>query len=399
MTPPPAPPRTPGADGVRAFACLLVLFHHLSMESLTHLPNAARLALQNGLIGVAVFFVLSGMLLSLPFWRAYLGAGPMPDIRAYARKRLARIVPGYYACLLTLAVVQWAERGNITGADLTRLVSSLTFTNSFHWRTYFPTELSPPTWSIGVEAVFYALLPVWAVGLFRTRGRVLPVVYTLAWMGGIAFGQWVLVSRWPECAIAADEPADRLQRIAAWWLPRHNPIGLFTHFLFGVLAGYAIVRGGARAGAGRVNWYDGLALLLLAVTAADFALAVVEQHEVLPPAARVLEYRTVAFIPDRWPVFPALVAAVLVALSRSRLLGALADCRFAAVTATLSFGIYLWHMPVIAFTRRAWPGLTGGDPGREWAFAIVVVALSYLAAAASYRLIERPFLRSAHRRA
>jgi peptidoglycan/LPS O-acetylase OafA/YrhL len=218
-------------------------------------------------------------------------------------------------------------------------------------------------------------------------------------MGAIAFGQWVLVSWWPECIIPADEPADRLQRIAAWWLPRYNPIGLFPHFLFGVLAGYAIVRGGARAGAGRVNGYDWLALLLLAVTAADFALAVIEQHEALPPAASWLEYRTVAFIPDRWPVFPALVAAVLVALSRSRLLGALADCRFAAVTATLSFGIYLWHMPVIALTRRAWPGLTGDEPGREWAFAAVVVALSYLAAAVSYWLVERPFLRAVHRRA
>lgn len=71
----------PGLDGLRGVACLMVFFYHLrwnaqpSNETPLVLPFDFEFLLRKFDIGVAVFFVLSGLLLSMPFWRAILAGG------------------------------------------------------------------------------------------------------------------------------------------------------------------------------------------------------------------------------------------------------------------------------------------------------------------------------------
>ena len=90
--------RVRGADGVRAFAALWVvgshLFQRLRLEPQEPWLQDVQLVMMKGAFGVSAFFVLSGMLLSLPFWRAYLTGRPYPSLRHYARRRFARIAPG-----------------------------------------------------------------------------------------------------------------------------------------------------------------------------------------------------------------------------------------------------------------------------------------------------------------
>src|SRR5664279_5953773 len=95
--------RISGADGVRALAALMVIFHHI-FQKLD--AGAQSLWLQDvhgmiikGASGVSIFFVLSGMLLSYPFWRAYFEKRPHPSIRHYVVRRAARIMPGFYVAL------------------------------------------------------------------------------------------------------------------------------------------------------------------------------------------------------------------------------------------------------------------------------------------------------------
>jgi peptidoglycan/LPS O-acetylase OafA/YrhL len=134
-----------------------------------------------------------------------------------------------------------------------------------------------------------------------------------------------------------------------------------------------------------------LAILLAFLLATDLCLGGVIRIPSRDGLAKLLEYRTVSWIPYRWPVFPALISAMLVSLCKSCRLGNYADNPFCALTATLSFGIYLWHMPVIlATTRWCWPHLGEASVVSQMGFIVVVVLLSYALAGLSYVVVERP---------
>src|SRR3954454_25030233 len=87
-----------GADGVRALACLWVFANHTTI-ALGKPWGGDGFCRMYGTLGVAIFFVLSGMLLSVPFWQRYHDGRPFPELAPYTRSRLARILPAYYLCL------------------------------------------------------------------------------------------------------------------------------------------------------------------------------------------------------------------------------------------------------------------------------------------------------------
>ena len=96
--------RLAGLDGLRGVACLMVFLYHLRWHAQPSVTDPLRLELFGFNLerllarfdaGVAIFFVLSGLLLSLPFWRAILGEATAPDVRRYFWRRLCRIVPAY----------------------------------------------------------------------------------------------------------------------------------------------------------------------------------------------------------------------------------------------------------------------------------------------------------------
>src|SRR5688572_16339952 len=86
-------------EGLRAAAALLVVLTHVAYW--TGYVNAGFLGglASRGDLGVAVFFVLSGFLLSRPWLEAAFRGDPAPDARRYAVHRAARLLPGYYLAL------------------------------------------------------------------------------------------------------------------------------------------------------------------------------------------------------------------------------------------------------------------------------------------------------------
>src|SRR4051794_40093700 len=92
--------RSAPLDGLRGLAALSVLVYHVALATV----GAGAVAGAAGALhfGVPVFFVLSGLLLYLPFVRARMDGRPRPSLRRYAVRRLARIVPAYWAALLGL---------------------------------------------------------------------------------------------------------------------------------------------------------------------------------------------------------------------------------------------------------------------------------------------------------
>src|SRR5687768_2406009 len=92
--------RYPAVEGLRAVAALLVVLTHVAYW--TGYVNAGFLGglASRGDLGVAVFFVLSGFLLSRPWLEAALRGGPPPGLRRYAVHRAARLLPAYYLALV-----------------------------------------------------------------------------------------------------------------------------------------------------------------------------------------------------------------------------------------------------------------------------------------------------------
>lgn len=209
--------RVASLTGLRAVAALLVVGTHAAFATgkLSHGyvgVMAARLE-----IGVAIFFALSGFLLFRPWVTAAAAGAHGPSAADYARRRLRRIMPAYVATvLLAYAVYSVYSSGPNPGQSWAGLLRHLTLTQIYtdnYLVTYLHRGLSQ-TWSLAVEAAFYAVLPLLAYLLLvvlcsdRWRpGRL------LAGLGGLAAVSlvWQLVlitTQW-------------LPNSAGMWLPAH----------------------------------------------------------------------------------------------------------------------------------------------------------------------------------
>ncbi|GAA2084294.1 acyltransferase family protein [Actinomadura alba] len=160
-------------DGVRAVAAFTVLVFHVALNSGFNRSSVPAAWLFNGgQVGVAVFFVLSGLLLYRPWVRALLDGGVRPRTRTYLRKRALRILPAYWA--LVACVLLTAERDHLD--DVRAWGRLLTLTQLYAPGPLWSSGLGPremgQTWSLAVEAAWYVSLPITAMLLaWFARGR------------------------------------------------------------------------------------------------------------------------------------------------------------------------------------------------------------------------------------
>lgn len=200
---PAAPPRrTPakrivGLDGARGIACLGVLVLHVS----AHYSPETMSAFKIQLVGqtLILFFALSGFLLFLPYVRAIVAAPEaikMPNTKAFALHRFARILPGYLAIFLISSFVLRAvylenaslqspgtDAGTGMMTDPTQLLANLTLMQSYIPQ-YFQTGLNP-SWTLSLEFVFYATLPVIGIATLKLRRHLGTSPYLLACIGPV----------------------------------------------------------------------------------------------------------------------------------------------------------------------------------------------------------------------
>ncbi len=413
-----------GADFVRTVACLAVVWSHLgqrlSPENIPKWLLETKQFLMVGGYGVSAFFVLSGMLLSLPFWKSYLTAQPAPDLLEYAKRRFLRIAPGFYlALIVSFMIARSLEPGEQMWL---RLFSGLTFTSAFHYVTFFPTELNGPLWSIGFEVVCYALMPLFMLGLFAiarirplwqitqtvrqrtiTRGETQihsttktirktfkttavnnnPNLAFLYWLGVLVLTLvahfWILNNLVPD----NDQRGWQYGLIggAKFWMPNYNPLGWFSHYIIGVLCAGAISLGRPPS---RTFDYVAIASMILIA-------AWVWATRYTPEFAWSLGNQPYAF-----PIFPSLVAVLLFSAAFSVRLPRILDNPFSRYTAKLSFGIYIWHYPILELVRLLHNSdfKYGGieNPWHWAAICVFVLLASYSMASLSYTHIESVFL-------
>src|SRR4051794_26353503 len=158
----------PALDTMRALAAIAVLAPHAAFWGGASARPPSGTALPRLDIGVAIFFVLSGFLLSRPFFDRHDRDRPPPSTRSYLWKRVLRVLPVY----LVAAVAALALLPGNDDASLGTWLTTLTLTNTYV-DDRLPDGLTQ-MWSLGTEAAFYVVLPllVWlTLSRRRDRGR------------------------------------------------------------------------------------------------------------------------------------------------------------------------------------------------------------------------------------
>jgi len=382
VAPPPGHDRFPLFDSLRAIAALSVLVFHAAQVADTETERTgdtwwealtARLP-----VGVTIFFLVSGFLLYRPFVVARYGGAPAPRIRDFARRRVLRIVPAFWVALILMYPLGLAW---IPGGLFPESLVILGFLQS--WSDEFFTAGLGVSWSLSVEAAFYVILPFYAALTARLLGKRTPAVAArleLIALSALAVASLVFT------AVAFDRGAFAL----ADALP-----GNFSWFALGM--GLAVLsaaswpkrRGPAAFIATSASTAWALALSLLLTTTLIGLPGLGEGfpsthstpewvvQKVLYGLISVLLLLPAVFAPDRGGV-PRRI---------------LADRRLMWV-GLVSYGLYLWHTPLIGWYREHGPGLSGQASGVAFVHVVAVgLAATLVAAAASYYVVERPMLR------
>jgi peptidoglycan/LPS O-acetylase OafA/YrhL len=158
----------PDVEGLRAVAVLLVVFYH---------ANVARVT--GGFVGVDVFFVISGFVITGLLLREHRGTGRTSILNFYAR-RVRRILPAATLVILVVVSASYLALGYVSGntvADDGRWAA--VFLSNFHFEAvgtnYFTAKLPPSPlqnfWSLSVEEQFYVVYPTLFLVMARLKGR------------------------------------------------------------------------------------------------------------------------------------------------------------------------------------------------------------------------------------
>lgn len=355
--------------GLRGFAALWVLVYHVWVDATPRAITLGPLDLtplfSGGSSGVDLFFTLSAFLLSLPYASRQIEGAPPPSLRTFWLRRVQRILPAYYAQLLVLAALAgvfgigaWPTARQFVG-------NLLLFTD---FGPFGAVPMNPVTYTLPIEFGFYLLLPLLATWL---RPRRWP------WLALFAI---VVTQLWRHLMFPHVAHADvSLRVIAMEQLP-----GRLDQFVAGMLAAYAYTRAVASGRAANARAND--ALLLIGI-----ALFVALLYAVHYSIGTYWDGHPLLFV---WHGLAGVAAALMLYASArgSRIARVLFDNAPLRWLGLVSFGVYLWHFPILLWldAAHAFDGIDGYR--LPWMLPIVLGATS-LVAAISWRWVELPFLR------
>jgi peptidoglycan/LPS O-acetylase OafA/YrhL len=365
--------RFPLVDALRALAALSVLaFHALGLFGGGLRPDAAiRPYVARLESGVVVFLLISGFLLYRPFVRARLRGEPQVDVAAYGWRRFLRIVPAYWVALV-IAVLVVPLHGVLTGSHA---LTYLGFGQIYDHDTIGGGI--GPAWTLGLELTFYAMLPAWAWAMRRTGAPELRALAGL-WLASMAY-KGVLLATGAVHAGTGPEPA-------LVSLP-----GYLDEFALGMALAVISVRLEGRAPPAPVRllerrpgvaWLAAAGAFLLAARGIGLTGDPLQRYTTAEYLARNAVYGLMAVC--------LLAPAIFGDERRTPLRRVLAN-PVALWLGLVSYGIYLWHWPVL-LRLASWDlgSVSGIHPYLLW--GVSAAALSIALGAASYYLVERPAL-------
>jgi peptidoglycan/LPS O-acetylase OafA/YrhL len=325
-------------DGLRSLAIVPVLLYH------THVPGFT-----GGYVGVDIFFVISGYLITGIIARE-IDLGTFSLVRFYER-RARRILPALFAMIaVVLAVASWlylpADFALVPQSMLMALlfVSNIwAFLNTGYFNEGAKSAPLLHCWSLAVEEQFYIGFPIllWLIARYMPRGR-----------GAVLVGAALLSLAW------------------AIWKQTHKD-GFAFYMLppraWELFAGALLATGTIPAVRSplvrEILAATGLCLIAFAVFAYN-------PHTVFPGVTAIV---------------PVLGSALLIHCAPQTAAGRLLSLPLPVGIGLISYSLYLWHWPLVVFTEYATSTPLAGLT------RIAVIAASLVMAWLSWRFVERPF--------
>jgi peptidoglycan/LPS O-acetylase OafA/YrhL len=331
------PAYRPDIDGLRAIAVLSVVFFHAFPSVLT-----------GGFVGVDVFFVISGFLITGILYReSQLG---QVSLKSFYSKRVRRIFPALLLVLVFSLVIGWIALTSDEYTQLTRhgAAGAAFLSNVVFWREsgYFdnPAETKPllHLWSLAIEEQFYLFWPLILIYIFKPVKKILiPIGVLIA--ASLSYSIW---------KIGVDAVGDFYSLLTRFW-----------ELLVGGFLACALVQ--APDFANQYKKHISLLGLVLLV------------------AGAVLINRQSAF-PGAWALLPVLGAAALILSQGSFVNQKILSHPVLVGVGLISYPLYLWHWPLLSFARI----FKGGTP--DVAVRVELVVASFLLAWLTYQYVEKP---------
>ena len=369
----------PLIDAVRGIAVIAVVAAHSTFfMSLTGSDSLASIRFD---FSVRVFFMISAFLLYRPWVRARLADWDPPSAKAFAWRRLLRIVPAYYLALTVIAI--WLGLSYVFGARGIPTYYGFAQVYQPGWAV----GGLPQAWTLNVEVVFYALLPVWG-GLMR-RIAASSVAQKLR-QELIGCGVLVLVSFLYKLIVTATGAIDGPEGVPF----QLNTLTFLDDFAIGMALGAVSAAYEGRRDQPRAirlldrrpeaAWALALALVVFTSLLVGFFGEVAENIQGAPYVERhyLLAAIGVALLLPAMFGDPGGGGAVRRVLSN----------RVLTYLGMISYGLYLWHFAVLVQLERWNFQSVAADVG-EWIWFPAALLGGTLLATVSYYVVEVPLLR------
>jgi peptidoglycan/LPS O-acetylase OafA/YrhL len=356
---PPSPARFAGLDGLRAVAVATVLLYHL-------FPTGA---MAGGFVGVDVFFIISGFLITMLLLRERAAHGRI-RLRAFWIRRARRLLPALAAVIAVCAALAWLVGGDVLAGIGVQIAGAATF--SFNWVSlaggegYFAEdtpELFRNLWSLAVEEQFYVVWPLLLPLLLVVRRTAVRVTIALA---------------------AAAASAAWMATLVVTGAVTRAYFGTDAH-AFGLLLGVALALALHPALADPPEWMRDPRWRRSMPAVGLVAVAGILLVAALPATATPLTFPGALLLAG---VFAAV--AVLAGVWPGSRFGAMLDLAPLRWVGDRSYALYLWHWPLLVLATG---GVVGSDAEIAPETGLGVLVLTVVAAELSYRFVEMPVRR------
>lgn len=338
----------PELDGLRGVAILVVMLFHANVSFLG-----------GGFIGVDIFFVLSGFLITSLLIKEFEHTGSV-SLKHFYMRRILRLGPALLLLLVVFCIVGFIFLGEEKAiANLVDALIALAYLSN--WARAF--DLHPPdflghTWSLSIEEQFYILWPIVLVTLLRINKNRWVVVFFAA---VVALISWFLRILMAMNDVSVERLYNGLDTRAD---------ALMVGCVLGILTSSRLIS--ERAKDILAQWLKYVALSFMICLLGFFVFSEWQDLRMYYFGFFAVELFAVTLIFD-------------IMINKKSMIGKILAMRWLVWVGSISYGLYLWHYPIF----RTMIALGYND----WAVIFIGTFVTFAIATSSYYFLERPILK------